>query len=67
MLRIVCDGHQDLVNNLAFYEVVKSENSTKETIRVQTPKPHYLNHSHHLSRLQYIVSCDDHGHGNYHG
>ena len=29
MLRIVGDGHQDLVNNLAFYEVIKSENSIK--------------------------------------
>ena len=31
MLRIVCDGHQDLVKNLAFYEVeVKSENLSKK-------------------------------------
>ena len=66
MLRIVCDGHQDLVNNLAFYEVVKSENSTKEANQVQIPNHHYLNHSHHHSCLKYIIYCNDHGHDNYH-
>ena len=30
MLKIIVDGHQDLVNNLAFYEVVKSEKLIKK-------------------------------------